>query len=159
MKRILLATAVALGVVAGSTGFAQANDSVTKAVANSSNWAIQTGDYANQRYSSLDQINASNVKDLQVAWTFSTGVLRGHEGSPLVIGDTMFVHTPFPNNVFALDLANDGAIKWSYEPKQNPDTIPVMCCDTVNRGLAYADGMVFLHQADTTVVALNADAS
>ncbi len=157
MKRFLLATAVALGVAAGSTGFAQANDSVTKAVSNSSNWAIQTGDYANQRYSSLDQINASNVKDLQVAWTFSTGVLRGHEGSPLVIGDTMFVHTPFPNNVFALDLANDGAIKWSYEPKQNPDTIPVMCCDTVNRGLAYADGMVFLHQADTTVVALNAE--
>ena len=109
MKRLLLANAVALGVAAGTTGFAQANDSVTKAVANSSNWAIQTGDYANQRYSNLAQINKDNVKDLQVAWTFSTGVLRGHEGSPLVIGSTMYVHTPFPNNVFALDLDNDGA--------------------------------------------------
>ncbi|MCP5081290.1 MAG: methanol/ethanol family PQQ-dependent dehydrogenase [Alphaproteobacteria bacterium] len=157
MKRILLATAVALGVAAGSTGFVQANDSVSQATANSSNWAIQTGDYANQRYSNLAQINSSNVKDLQVAWTFSTGVLRGHEGSPLVIGNTMYVHTPFPNNVFALDLENDGAIKWRYEPKQDPDTIPVMCCDTVNRGLAYADGMIFLHQADTTVVALDAN--
>lgn len=157
MKRMLLATAVALGVAAGSAGFAQANDSVQTAVGNASNWAIQTGDYANQRYSSLAQINRDNVKNLQVAWTFSTGVLRGHEGSPLVIGNTMFVHTPFPNNVFALDLDNDGAIKWRYEPKQNPDTIPVMCCDTVNRGLAYADGMVFLHQADTTVVALDAN--
>jgi glucose dehydrogenase len=48
------------------------------------------------------------VKDLKVAWTFSTGVLRGHEGSPLVIGDTMYVHTPFPNNVFALDLNEPG---------------------------------------------------
>jgi glucose dehydrogenase len=119
-------------------------------------WAIQTGDYANSRYSTLDQINKDNVKDLQVAWTFSTGVLRGHEGSPLVIGDVMYVHTPFPNNVFALDLNNDGKILWRYEPQQDPNVIAVMCCDTVNRGLAYADGMIFLHQADTTLVALDA---
>jgi PQQ-dependent dehydrogenase (methanol/ethanol family) len=136
---------------------ALANDALMKEMANPKQWAIQTGDYANQRYSALDQINKDNVKDLGVAWSFSTGVLRGHEGSPLVIGDMMYLHTPFPNNVFALDLNNDGAIKWSYEPKQNPDTIPVMCCDTVNRGLAYADGKIFLHQADTTVVALDAE--
>lgn len=157
MKRLLLATAVAFGVAAGSAGIAQANDSVKAAVSDAKNWAIQTGDYANHRYSTLDQINAGNVGNMQVAWTFSTGVLRGHEGSPLVIGNMMYVHTPFPNNVFALDLDNEGAIKWRYEPKQDPDTIPVMCCDTVNRGLAYADGMLFLHQADTTVVALKAD--
>jgi alcohol dehydrogenase (cytochrome c) len=119
-------------------------------------WVLQTGDYANTRYSKLDQINADNVKNLQVSWTFSTGVLRGHEGSPLVVGDVMFVHTPFPNTVFALDLNNEGKIIWKYEPKQDPNVIPVMCCDTVNRGLAYADGKVFLHQADTTVVALDA---
>ena len=94
--------------------------------------------------------------DLQVAWTFSTGVLRGHEGAPLVVGDMMYVHTPFPNMVYALDLEHDGEILWKYEPKQDPDVIPVMCCDTVNRGLAYADGAIFLHQADTTVVALDA---
>ena len=133
-----------------------ANDSVATAVGDSKNWAIQTGDYANHRYSELDQINKSNVKDLQVAWTFSTGVLRGHEGAPLVIGDMMYVHTPFPNNVFALDLAQDGKIVWRYEPRQNPDVIGVMCCDTVNRGLAYADDTIFLHQADTTLVALDA---
>jgi PQQ-dependent dehydrogenase (methanol/ethanol family) len=91
-----------------------------------------------------------------VAWTFSTGVLRGHEGSPLVIGDIMYVHTPFPNNVFALDLANDGKILWRYEPQQDPEVIAVMCCDTVSRGVAYADGMILLHQADTTLVALDA---
>ena len=66
----------------------------------------------------------------------STGVLRGHEGSPLVIGDTMYVHTPFPNNVYAVNL-KDQSFKWKYEPKQNTDVVPVMCCDTVNRGLAY----------------------
>ena len=91
-----------------------------------------------------------------MAWTFSTGVLRGHEGGPLVIGDVMYVHRPFPNTVFALDLNNEAKILWKYEPKQDPNVIPVMCCDTVNRGLAYADGKIFLHQADTTLVALDA---
>lgn len=156
-KLLLAATALAVGLSLGIQTPVSANDDLTAKMGDSKNWAIQTGDYANQRYSKLSQINASNVKDLRVAWTFSTGVLRGHEGSPLVIGDTMYVHTPFPNNVYALDLNNDGAIKWRYEPKQNPDTIPVMCCDTVNRGLAYADGKIILHQADTTVVALNAE--
>ena len=133
-----------------------ANDSVAAAIADSKNWAIQTGDYANTRYSELNQITKDNVGDLQVAWTFSTGVLRGHEGSPLVIGNMMYVHTPFPNIVYALDLAQDGRIVWKYEPKQNPDVIPVMCCDTVFRGVAYANDTIFLHQADTTVVALDA---
>ena len=45
----------------------------------------------------LTQITAANVGKLQVAWTFSTGVLRGHEGAPLVIGDMMYLHGPFPN--------------------------------------------------------------
>ena len=117
---------------------------------------MPTGNYANQRYSTLDQINAQNVGQLQVAWTFSTGVLRGHEGQPLVIGDTMYVHTPFPNIVYALDLNSDGKILWKYEPKQDPNVIPVMCCDTVNRGVAYGDGKIILHQADTTLVALDA---
>ena len=133
-----------------------ANDSVMEAVKDPANWAIQTGDYANTRYSTLDQINKDNVGDLQVAWSFSTGVLRGHEGSPLVIGNMMYVHTPFPNIVYALDLNEDGRIVWKYEPKQNPDVIAAMCCDTINRGVAYADGKIFLHQADTTVVALDA---
>jgi PQQ-dependent dehydrogenase (methanol/ethanol family) len=90
-----------------------------------------------------------------VAWTFSTGVLRGHEGGPLVIGDTMYLHSPFPNKVFALSL-EDQSIRWKYEPKQDPTVIPVMCCDTVNRGLAYSNGKIFLQQADTTLVALDA---
>ncbi len=154
MKYTVAGTVAAL--LASSLG-AAANDSVLTMQNNPNDWILQTGNYANHRYSSLDQINKSNVGDLQVAWTFSTGVLRGHEGSPLVVGDTMYVHTPFPNIVYALDLNNNGAIKWKYEPKQDPDVIPVMCCDTVNRGLAYANGMVFLHQADTTVVALDAN--
>lgn len=152
MKRAIIG--ISAGVLV--CGAVQANESVTKLIQDPKAWAIQTGDYANTRYSELDQINKENVGDLQVAWTFSTGVLRGHEGSPLVIGDMMYVTTPFPNIVYALDLAQDGKIVWKYEPKQNPDVIPVMCCDTVNRGVAYANDTIFLHQADTTVVALDA---
>src|SRR3954462_15675248 len=101
------------------------------------NVVMPTMTYDNQRYSALDQVNASNVGKLQVAWTFSTGVLRGHEGAPLVIGNMMYVHTPFPNKVYALDLSQENKIVWKYEPKQDPNVIPVMCCDTVNRGVAY----------------------
>ncbi|MEM6974414.1 MAG: methanol/ethanol family PQQ-dependent dehydrogenase [Pseudomonadota bacterium] len=137
-------------------GVAQANDSVKLLSSNPNSWVLQTGDYANTRYSNLSEITSENVGDLQVAWTFSTGVLRGHEGGPLVVGDIMYVHSPFPNKVYALDLKADGRILWKYEPRQDPNVIPVMCCDTVNRGPAYADGKIFLHQADTTVVALNA---
>ena len=127
-----------------------------KLASDAKNWAMPTGDYANTRYSKLNQINKDNVKNLQVKWTFSTGVLRGHEGGPLVIGDVMYVHTPFPNIVYALDLNNDGKILWKYEPKQDPNVIAIMCCDTVNRGVAYGDGKIILNQADTTVVALDA---
>jgi PQQ-dependent dehydrogenase (methanol/ethanol family) len=139
-----------------SSSAVHANDALMAMIDDPNQWAIQTGDYANQRYSELDQINKDNVGDLQVAWTFSTGVLRGHEGSPLVIGDVMYVHTPIPNIVYALDLNNEGRVIWKYEPKQDPNVIPVMCCDTVNRGVAYADGKIILHQADTTLVALDA---
>ena len=81
-----------------------ANADVEKNIANSSNWAMQAGDMYNQRYSQLKQITAANVGKMQVAWTFSTGVLRGHEGSPLVIDGVMYLHSPFPNKVFAIDL-------------------------------------------------------
>ena len=80
---------------------------------------------------------------LQPAWTFSTGVLRGHEGGPLVIGDVMYIVTPFPNIVYALDLNDDGRVIWKYEPKQDPSVIAAMCCDTVNRGAVYGDGKIF----------------
>jgi len=153
MKRLLIGSTVAMALCAGTVS---ANEGLMRDIADPNKWSIQTGDYANTRYSELKEINRHNVKRIAPAWTFSTGVLRGHEGSPLVIGDIMYVHTPFPNIVYALDLNNDGAIIWKYEPKQDPDVIPVMCCDTVNRGLAQANGMVFLHQADTTIVALDA---
>ncbi|MBS7539448.1 lanthanide-dependent methanol dehydrogenase XoxF5 [Ancylobacter lacus] len=151
-----LAYAAVLLATAAYAWPAAANDGLISIIKDPKQWGIQTGDYANTRYSKLDQITAANVGKLQVAWSFSTGVLRGHEGGPLIIGDVMYVHTPFPNIVYALDLNDDGRIIWKYEPKQDPNVIPVMCCDTVNRGLAYSNGLIYLHQADTTLVALDA---
>ncbi|HXZ17271.1 MAG TPA: PQQ-binding-like beta-propeller repeat protein, partial [Roseiarcus sp.] len=156
MHKLLLSTSV--GVLAFvAAGLAPvAADELETLQKDPKQWALPTGDYANHRYSALKQINTSNVNKLAPVWTFSTGVLRGHEGAPLVIGDVLYLHTPFPNVVYALDLNNDGKILWKYEPKQDPTVVPVMCCDTVNRGLAYADGKIFLAQADTTLVALDA---
>jgi glucose dehydrogenase len=156
MPKFLISASFLALLAAGFAAPARADDDLTKLIQDPKQWASPTGDYANTRYSKLNQINTGNVNKLQVSWTFSTGVLRGHEGAPLVIGDTMYVHAPFPNTVFALDLNNDGRILWKYEPKQDPNVIPVMCCDTVNRGLSYADGKVFPHQADTSLVALDA---
>ncbi|MFN0219307.1 MAG: methanol/ethanol family PQQ-dependent dehydrogenase [Hyphomicrobium sp.] len=133
-----------------------ANADVAKLSGDPNNWAIQSGNYSGHRYSTLDQINTSNVGTLKVAWTFSTGVLRGHEGGPLVIGNMMYLHSAFPNNVYALNLDDENKIVWQYSPKQDPSVIPVMCCDTVNRGVQYAEGKIFLHQADTSLVALDA---
>jgi PQQ-dependent dehydrogenase (methanol/ethanol family) len=153
-KSMLKQGAIAMAVAA-VPGLALANADLGKLMKDPKNWAAPAGDFSNQRYSELKQINKNNVKDLKVAWTFSTGVLRGHEGGPLVIGDTLYIHSAFPNKVFAIDLETQ-KIKWKYEPKQDPSVIPVMCCDTVNRGLAYGDGKIFLQQADTTLVALDA---
>jgi PQQ-dependent dehydrogenase (methanol/ethanol family) len=154
LKSLLLASSVA--ALLAVPAISSANSGVESLTKNPANWATALGDYAGTRYSKLDQINAKNVKTLQPAWSFSTGVLRGHEGGPLVIGDVIYIHTPFPNTVYALDQESRSVI-WEYTPVMDADvTIPVMCCDTVNRGLSYGDGKIFLQQSDTVLTALDA---
>jgi lanthanide-dependent methanol dehydrogenase len=155
MRRLLVGTCLSTAALVAA-GSSYANEELIKLSQDPKQWVMPAGNYANTRHSALKQITADNVGKLQVAWTFSTGVLRGHEGAPLVVGDVMYLHGPFPNPVYALDLAHENKIIWKYEPVQDPTVIPVMCCDTVNRGLSYADGKIFLSQADTTLVALDA---
>ena len=155
MRRFLFGTCLGAAAVF-ATGSTYANEELIKLSQDAKQWVMPAGNYANTRHSTLKQITADNVGKLQVAWTFSTGVLRGHEGAPLVVGDMMYLHGPFPNPVFALNLADENKIVWKYQPVQDPSVIPVMCCDTVNRGLSYGDGKIFLSQADTTLVALDA---
>src|SRR5436190_1165818 len=119
-------------------------------------WPMSAKNYANTRFSGLDEINASNIGNLKVAWTFSTGVDRGQEAAPIVVGDTMYVVTPYPNVLYALDLKNSGAAKWSYDSKPDLSSQGVACCDVVNRGAAYSNGKVFINTLDGNTCAVDA---
>ena len=176
MNRTWLLASV--GILALAWGGAACADALLDLQKDATQWVSPTGDYGNRRHSTLNQITTENVRKLVVDWQFSTGVLRGHEGAPLVIHnvnipeikskdgavvknayttDVMYLHTPFPNIVYALDLKDpDHKIIWKYAPQQDPSVVSIMCCDSVNRGLAYGDGKIFLAQADTTLVALDA---
>ena len=120
-------------------------------------WIRPAKDYASTRYSSLDQINADNAKTLKLAFTFSTGMTRGHEAAPLVVNNTMYIVTPFPNKLYALDLTKPGApMKWVYQPMPTPASQGVACCDVVNRGASYADGKIYYNTLDNQTVAVDA---
>ena len=120
-------------------------------------WIMPARNYASTRYSGLSQITTENVGRLHLAWSFSTGVTRGHEAAPLVVGSTMYVVTPYPNLLHAFDLTRPGSPpKWTYRPSPVPAAQGVACCDVVNRGAAYFDGRIFYNTLDAQVVAVDA---
>ena len=119
-------------------------------------WVMPAGGYENYQYSWLDQINKQNANQLQVAWTFSTGSNFNHQGSPLVVDDIMYVHTFFPNVVYALDLNNNSQILWKYESRQDLNEITEFCCGNANYGLTYSYGRILFHQPDSVLVSLDA---
>ena len=119
-------------------------------------WTMPGKNYSLTRFSGLDQINTENAKALVPKWTFSTGVNRGQEAAPLVVGDTMYVVTPYPNILYALDLKNAGAVKWKYEPKPAAAAQGVACCDYVNRGCFYYEGKLYYNTLDCHVVCVDA---
>jgi len=113
--------------------------------------------YAATRYSGLTQINAQNARSLHPLWTFSTGVLTGHEGQPLVVGETMYVVTPWPNVLYAFDLRKEGyPLRWKYRPDVSSNALGVACCDAVNRGAFYLDGRIVYNLLDGHTVAVDA---
>jgi len=153
----LVAQLGAVAVLAG--GSALANSDLLELQQDPSQWAITGGGYAGMNYSALDQINRDNVDQLQVAWTFQTGVLDVHEAQTLVVDDTMYIATPKPNTIYALDLNDYGRIKWSYQANQ-PElqtAIQRACCGAQTRGFAYAEGMVLFNSLDGQVIALDAE--
>ena len=114
--------------------------------------------YASTRFSGLEDINAGNVANLKLAWSFSTGVVRGHEAAPIVANNTMYVITPYPNIVYALDLTQPGApLKWKYESNPTSSSQGVACCDVVNRGVVYSDERIFFNTLDNNTIALDAE--
>ncbi|WP_352699287.1 methanol/ethanol family PQQ-dependent dehydrogenase [Mesorhizobium sp. M0152] len=154
---MLAGLAIAAGAAAQPASDAAIKPPVSAAPADDGQWTMPAKNYASTRYSELAEITEDNVKNLQVAFTFSTGVNKGQEAAPLVVGSTMYIVTPFPNVVYALDLSRPGApMKWKYEPNPEPAAQGVACCDVVNRGAVFSDGRVFFNTLDGHTIALDA---
>jgi PQQ-dependent dehydrogenase (methanol/ethanol family) len=120
-------------------------------------WHLPALDGANSRYSELNQITRENVGQLQIEATISTGIPHGHEGAPLVVNDTMYVVTPFPNYLLAFDITKEGyPLKWKYDPLADPTAVGIACCDVVNRGASYANGKILYATLDGNVVGVDA---
>jgi len=137
---------------------ARALPAASAARAEEGQWTMPLGDYAATRFSALDQIDAGNVSELRPVFTFDTGIAKGHEAAPLVVGSTMYVVTPFPNIVYALDLTRPGnPLKWAFRPRPLQRAQGVACCDVVNRGAAFAGGRIFFNTLDGQTIALDAE--
>ena len=146
---ILAATTAALGASPPHTA--------TPAASGAGEWRMPSRDYGATRYSPLAQIDAQNAPRLHPLWSFSTGVLGGHEGQPLVVGNTMYVVTPWPNVLYAFDLTQEGyPLRFKYRPAVSPNAIGVACCDSVNRGAFFADGRIVYNLLDGHTVAVDA---
>ena len=157
MSRLCKVLATQLIALFAAASIAATPDAPQMRTAAPGEWPLAGRDYANTRYSELNQITASNAKDLRLAFTFSTGVVRGHEAAPVVVGGTMYLVTPYPNIVYALDLAKPGApIKWKFEPKPLAASQGIACCDVVNRGVAFANGRIYFNTLDGQTIALDA---
>ena len=165
---VVFSLAACTGGGGSSDSTATAPSGLTRTVANTriavprtgppGEWQMPAGDYANSRYSELAEITSANAANLRAAWTFSTGVLRGHEGQPLVVNNTMYLVTPYPNVSYALDLTQPGApLKWKFRPENAQAATGQACCDVVNRGAAYADGKIFYNLLDGHTVGVDAE--
>jgi len=150
-----VAGTVLMGLLAG----AFANEDALALQEDPNQWVMPNQNYAGWNHSALDQINTENVQDLELAWSFQTGVTDTHEAQPLVVGDTMYIVTPKPNTIYALDLTQQGAIKWSLRPESPNQEIATErgCCGAQTRGLTYAEGKLFFNSLDGRVFAVDAE--
>ena len=145
LAALLVVLALTLGSLASNA------DAQTGAV-----WGVYGGDTANTRYSTLNQVNTSNVGRLKVAWALQLGSLRSQESTPILVGDLLYVTSSHgPKNVFAVD-ARTGEVKWRYSPEVPAGIEQYACCDVNNRGVAHANGKIFVGRLDGHLVALDA---
>ena len=151
--RVALAVCTSGAIVANTS---LANEPLEKDAQDPNQWVLPLGSYSGIRHSKLSQINTRNAGKLKVAWTMSTGTLRGQEGQPLVVGNMMYFESSYPNYVYGINLDNIGQIVWKFAPEQDKFAPSVACCDLVNKGVAYADGKILISTLDTHVYALDA---
>lgn len=137
-----------------------ANAGVTTNLGTTANWTSHGGTLDGTHYSELTDISRSTIGTLAAPklveeFAFQTGVNGSHMGAPLVVGTTLYVVTPYPNNLVAYDLTT-GLTKWTFAPSIRSYAFGVNCCDTVNRGPAYANNLIVFNTLDDTTVAVNA---
>jgi PQQ-dependent dehydrogenase (methanol/ethanol family) len=158
IHRLAFRSAFPAMLLAATTAWAQTTPRTKMTAAkDDGQWTMPGKDYGSNRFSGLAQITAANAKGLRPVWSFSTGVLGGHEGQPLVVGNMMYVVTPYPNVAYAFDLSKEGyPLKWKYRPWVSPSVIGIACCDVVNRGAFYSDGKLVYNLLDGHTVALDA---
>jgi lanthanide-dependent methanol dehydrogenase len=146
-----------LAIVSALSALACATPAPAQQPADDGQWTMPSKDYAATRYSTLAEITPATVKRLRPVWTFSTGTLGGHEGQPLVVRNTMYVVTPYPNVLYAFDLTREGyPLKWKYRPPVDPNALGIACCDAVNRGAVYGGGKIVYNLLDGHTVAIDA---
>ena len=149
LKRTLSKSLVLLACLATAACSSLASKQVNVA---SKEWPSFGRDYTNQRLSPLTQINQKNVKDLQLAWHFKSGVAASFQATPIVSNGVMYVALPY-NDVVALN-AKTGQELWRYKHVRKADW--KMCCGPANRGVAVSDGKVFIGTVDARLIALDA---
>ena len=147
---------LSLGIALLVPAIVLADEQLEKAAQDPNQYVLPLGSYSGIRHSTLSQINPRNASKLRVAWTMSTGTLRGQEGQPLVVGNMLYFESSYPNFVYAIDLDNPGQIVWKFAPEQDKFAPSVACCDQVNKGVAYGDGKILISTLDTHVYALDA---
>ncbi|WP_398468789.1 PQQ-dependent dehydrogenase, methanol/ethanol family [Tardiphaga sp.] len=128
--------------------------SIKANTATSKDWPTYGLDYAETRFSKLDQINASNVKDIGLMWTYSLESIRGVEATPLVVDGIMYVTAPW-SVVHAVDTRTGKRI-WTFDPGVDREKGYRGCCDVVNRGVALYKGKVFVGAYDGRLIAIDA---
>ncbi len=147
----------AMSLTLAATGAQLPQAPTAASPAEDGNWTMAARDYASTRYSGLDEITTANVQKLGVAFTFSTGTLKGQESAVLAVDGTMYFVTSFPNHLIAIDLSKPGGeLKWKFDPKPDPAAQGVACCQPVNRGPAYSNGTLFYNTIDAHTYAVEA---
>ncbi len=130
--------------------------SIANAPADDGQWSMPSKNYASTRFSSLAEITTANAKTLKPDFTFSLGVNKGQEAAPIVVDNTMYIVTAYPNYVYALDLTKPGApLKWKFAPDTAPASQGVACCDMVNRGGTVSNGKYIFNTLDGQTIAVD----
>ena len=128
------------------------------AAAGDGDWSTPGKDAAGLRFSPLADITAGNAANLTLAWSFDLGTSRGEMAAPIVADGTLFVLTPFPHKLTALDLARpDHPVKWTYTPpEQDPAAQGLACCGLVTQGPTVAGSRIYFNTLDGRAIALDA---